>query len=577
MDEACDLEVHVNGHHTLLLHQSVVCGFSGKLRAMVATTKKKKPGKEAEPAAGALLSVELAGFPGGGEALELAARFCYGNGEPPPLLWRPTTFPLLYCAAVFLEMTEEVRPGNLLSQAEAFVHDDARRLWTWADAVAAVRSCERLVVSDSSTNAAAIADALLEKLVSALFSRIAAASRPANCSSSSSSSSPLSISSSSSSSPDTDSATKTPPPPELVTTTTKPCSSSGSGNEWWFDNVASLSPPTVEKATRFLGGEKNNKDPTITRFLLHYLRRRRRSVDSPTSDDLTLSVLANTAAHGVAALAATGGCFSSCRSLFRVLRTVSAAGASRESRNKLETLVGSLLDQATLDDLLVPVFVSGGGSVPGGGVYDVRLVVRLVRVFVMAMALEEEEEGTKRLRKVGRLVDKYLGEISPDQGLTVGRFLAVAESLPDSARGCFDGVYRALDIFLQSHAALTVEERAAACRCVNYEKLTLEACRDMARNRRVPAAVAVQALASQRWRPDKLRNVHPPSPTPTPIPVGDEEEAPRLSLWPIRRQSRGSGELETAAYFKEMTGDRRRTSKLQGRKSFGGRGLPWMC
>lgn len=429
--------------------QSVVCGFSGKLRAMVATTKKKKPGKEAEPAAGALLSVELAGFPGGGEALELAARFCYGNGEPPPLLWRPTTFPLLYCAAVFLEMTEEVRPGNLLSQAEAFVHDDARRLWTWADAVAAVRSCERLVVSDSSTNAAAIADALLEKLVSALFSRIAAASRPANCSSSSSSSSPLSISSSSSSSPDTDSATKTPPPPELVTTTTKPCSSSGSGNEWWFDNVASLSPPTVEKATRFLGGEKNNKDPTITRFLLHYLRRRRRSVDSPTSDDLTLSVLANTAAHGVAALAATGGCFSSCRSLFRVLRTVSAAGASRESRNKLETLVGSLLDQATLDDLLVPVFVSGGGSVPGGGVYDVRLVVRLVRVFVMAMALEEEEEGTKRLRKVGRLVDKYLGEISPDQGLTVGRFLAVAESLPDSARGCFDGVYRALDIFLQ--------------------------------------------------------------------------------------------------------------------------------
>jgi hypothetical protein len=50
---------------------------------------------------------------------------------------------------------------------------------------------------------------------------------------------------------------------------------------------------------------------------------------------------------------------------------------------------------------------------------------------------------------VGRLVDKYLGEISPDQGLKVSKFLAVAESLPDSARDCYDGVYGALDIYLE--------------------------------------------------------------------------------------------------------------------------------
>jgi hypothetical protein len=53
------------------------------------------------------------------------------------------------------------------------------------------------------------------------------------------------------------------------------------------------------------------------------------------------------------------------------------------------------------------------------------------------------------MRKVGRLVDKYLTEISPDHGLGVSRFLAVAESLPDSARDCYDGVYRALDIYLE--------------------------------------------------------------------------------------------------------------------------------
>ena len=53
------------------------------------------------------------------------------------------------------------------------------------------------------------------------------------------------------------------------------------------------------------------------------------------------------------------------------------------------------------------------------------------------------------MRKLGRLVDKYLAEISPDQGLGVSRFLAVAASLPDSARECYDGVYRALDIYLE--------------------------------------------------------------------------------------------------------------------------------
>jgi hypothetical protein len=31
----------------------------------------------------------------------------------------------------------------------------------------------------------------------------------------------------------------------------------------------------------------------------------------------------------------------------------------------------------------------------------------------------------------------------------VSKFLAVAESLPDSARDCYDGVYRALDIYLE--------------------------------------------------------------------------------------------------------------------------------
>jgi hypothetical protein len=98
-----------------------------------------------------------------------------------------------------------------------------------------------------------------------------------------------------------------------------------------------------------------------------------------------------------------------------------------------------MLDQATLDDLLV--------SGADGGVYDVNLVMRLVRVFVSSE--DDAHARSQRMRKVGRLIDKYLGEISPDQGLKVSKFLAVAESLPGSARDCYDGVYRALDVYLE--------------------------------------------------------------------------------------------------------------------------------
>ncbi|MQM16671.1 hypothetical protein Taro_049631 [Colocasia esculenta] len=37
-----------------------------------------------------------------------------------------------------------------------------------------------------------------------------------------------------------------------------------------------------------------------------------------------------------------------------------------------------------------------------------------------------------------------------DPNLKVSKFLGVAESLPDFARDCFDGVYRALDIYLEA-------------------------------------------------------------------------------------------------------------------------------
>ena len=149
---------------------------------------------------------------------------------------------------------------------------------------------------------------------------------------------------------------------------------------------------------------------------------------------------------------------------------------------------------------------------------------------------------------------------------------------------------------MQSHPTLSLEERTVLCRCLNYEKLTLEACKELAKNRRIPPGVAVQALASQQCKLQiskpaataKDGRANPSSRTPRRARTrsasvdldggSDEKELLRLNLQ--RMQSRVV-ELERAC--KEMKGQMSKMAK--GKSSLGaaschqtgGRGLPRLC
>jgi len=57
--------------------------------------------------------------------------------------------------------------------------------------------------------------------------------------------------------------------------------------------------------------------------------------------------------------------------------------------------------------------------------------------------------------------------------------------------------------YLQSHPTLPFEERSRLCRCLNYEKMSLEACKDLAKNPRIPPDIAVQALKLQHSKISK--------------------------------------------------------------------------
>ncbi|XP_010500584.1 PREDICTED: BTB/POZ domain-containing protein At1g50280-like [Camelina sativa] len=462
-----DLKINLNGQYIFFLNQDVISEYSGSLRKMIKQSKKKRNKKKKSPE---IITIELDDFPGGPDGFELVSRFCYNNGDTSII--DVSNVSTLYCCSVYLGMTEKFCLSNLFLQTDKFL--DEVFYGSWNDIVMCLKNCEQVFLQADSYG-------LVDKLIFAALTKISRNSETFSSSSLSSFASSLSP----------EMAKNTPESDSRYISQSVSC---GRSNEWWFEDMSNLSPQIILKLVMIIGAYKTNIiSSVLTRFLLHYLKTKLQTKSISTTElmrnKLEYSDLADIAVKGV--ISAGKNAFS-CRKLFWVLRVLSSFSLSRESRTGLETLIGEMLEQATLDDLLI----SAGGS-REGGFYDVDLVIRLLKVFVKNMEEEEEESSEKNMKDIGKLIDKYLREISPDQNLKVSKFLGVAESLPDSARECFDGVYRAIDIYLQSHPNLTSQDRAKICRCLNYKKLTMGTCKQLARNPKIPPEISIEALKSR--------------------------------------------------------------------------------
>lgn len=115
-------------------------------------------------------------------------------------------------------------------------------------------------------------------------------------------------------------------------------------------------------------------------------------------------------------------------------------------RLDLEKRMALQLAQAVLDDLLIPSY-----SFNGDTLFDVETVQRIVINF-----LESEMEvprvaynGDDDLERVTKLMENYLSEIASDRNLSVSKFAALAELIPEQSRSTEDGMYRAIDIYLK--------------------------------------------------------------------------------------------------------------------------------
>lgn len=138
------------------------------------------------------------------------------------------------------------------------------------------------------------------------------------------------------------------------------------------------------------------------------------------------------------------------------------------SRLDLERRIGSQLDMATLDDLLIPSFRHAVDTL-----FDVDTVHRILVNFSQRDDNSEDEmedasvfecdsphsPSQSALFKVSKLVDNYLAEIAPDANLKLNKFIAIADVLPEHARTTHDGLYRAIDVYLKVRTSISSHKR----------------------------------------------------------------------------------------------------------------------
>ncbi|KAF5931344.1 hypothetical protein HYC85_032217 [Camellia sinensis] len=426
-DVSSDLTIEV-GTASFALHKFPLVSRSGRIRKLLLEAKDSIVSR-----------INLSAVPGGPEAFELAAKFCYGvNTEI-----TPSNVAMLRCAAHFLEMTEDFAEKNLETRTEAYLKENI--LPNTSNLISVLHRCESLLPIAEDIN-------LVNRIINAIASNACKEQLTSGLSK---------LEYNFPSKPETE----TPP-------------------DW--DSVAVRDPQLVKGV--FLDLEMQKKQRAIIEVIIGLLPTQSRKSTVPMAF------------------------------LSSLLKSAIAASASTSCRSDLERRIGLQLDQAILEDILIPANSHGNNHSP---MYDTDSILRIFSIF---LNLDEDDDEDNHLRdesemvydfdspgspkqssilKVSKLLDNYLAEVALDSNLMPSKFIALAELLPDHARIVNDGLYRAVDIFLKVHPNMKDSERYRLCKTIDCQKLSQEACSHAAQNERLPVQMAVQVLYFEQIR---LRN-----------------------------------------------------------------------
>ncbi|KAG6419377.1 hypothetical protein SASPL_121597 [Salvia splendens] len=457
------------------LHKFPLLSRSGVMERLIAEASEGEEG----------CVIRLSDVPGGAKTFELVAKFCYG------VKLELTALNVVHvrCAAEHLEMTEEYGEGNLVSQTEIFLNQTVLR--SWKDSLKALQTCgdvlseaEQLHVPkrciDSLAAKACTDPALFGWPMterggpmqspggSVLWNGISTGARPKN-----------------------------------------------SRADWWYEDASTLPLPLYKRLISAMES-RGVKQGMIAGSLVCYARkylpglnRRQGGIEESTNCLATVGSAAllseqeqKTLVEEIDRLLPLQTGLVPTKHLFGLLRTARILRPDAPCILNLEKRIGMQLDQAILEDLLMP-----NVSYSMETLYDVDCVQRILEHFLtMDQVVGDASPGSADdgqstgppsltpITTVAKLIDGYLAEVAPDVHLKLPKFHSLAAALPDYARPLDDGLYRAIDVYLKSHPWLAEPEREQLCRLMDCQKLSLEACTHAAQNERLPLRIIVQVL-----------------------------------------------------------------------------------
>ncbi|KZV15136.1 BTB/POZ domain-containing protein-like [Dorcoceras hygrometricum] len=454
MDKYVELEVDVNGEEIFIVDARVLSSYSGRIKRILGKPKGVYYYQK----------VIFHDFPGGSSNFELIARFCYNNGR---VDINPLNLSTITCAAYFMEMDEFITgTENLCQQVEKSLEEI--KYWTWSELLVSLKQCQELLPGVCSFGT-------LAKCLDCLVKRLASSCETSSCPSTSS--------------PDSFGFRFS-----CDTRSTDGPKNNFFRDSWWFEDLVAFNTRLIEMIVKSMVS-RNFDNGSICRFLLFYQKSRFPSASMDDKIRIMEMVVETLYSLGTQSV--------SYKSLFWILRLSMKMDISQCCRAKIESMIGSRLDEATLDNLLLR------SPIQRHHLYDVNLVLKFFKYFVgtgvCCMPLS-------RLKKVARLVDLYLLEVAPDPHLKPLKFLALINALPDYARDSCDEVYYALNLYFEVHSGLSEEQKMEVCFGLNYEKLSPEAVNHLSRNTKFPSKSAIHALFSQQCKSKRLLQDTNPAP-----------------------------------------------------------------
>ncbi|XP_010453958.1 PREDICTED: BTB/POZ domain-containing protein At5g17580-like [Camelina sativa] len=187
----------------------------------------------------------------------------------------------------------------------------------------------------------------------------------------------------------------------------------------------------------------------------------------------------------------------SCEFLFESLKHSIWLEASSECRKGFEIRITKQLDMARPTDLKI---LSRGYREKAESFEDITLVKTVVTSFYSYYA-NEDSEDVLHFKKVAKLLEEFLFLAASETSLKLEAFVELAEITVASSQGILryaDGIYKAIDAFLESHRYLTESEKMEVCKFLECKKLSQEGCDQAAKNQRLPIRIVIQVLVASQ-------------------------------------------------------------------------------